>query len=106
MIKGEEGTMQKEGYTELGREHLIMVSTFPGSDDHNFVIYRDDSDERFPIHICERFSIRNDGQKIYVEIDNAFDRRLEAQNIEELNAMTLAELKDEAYGSYMDGVRR
>ena len=95
--------MERHGYTIIDKDHLIMTCTFPEVGAHSFVVYRYDADERFPIHICENFRIRTDGRTVYVEICDVFDRRLTVQSIEELDRMTLAELKDEAYGSYMDG---
>lgn len=86
-----------------------MICRYPNGEYHDFVIYRDDSEEKSAIHLNTEFRVLPENDDGYLQIlrkENGpdYDRYLCATE-GELKSMPFRDLQTQALRSWLDGTR-
>ncbi len=91
----------------LEHDEIILYCQYADREKHDFIVYWNEFDAKWPIHINTSFHHFDEQGKETMQINlpdgfRGADRSL-CRTMEEFEAMTIKELQGEAYGTYMDG---
>lgn len=96
------GFFEHKYFFKIRKENIILLgTTHKPLGEHSFIVYADEKNENRKIRVNTDFSESSNG---IFSCCKYYDRGL-CYNIEDFRKMTIEEIEQQAYGSWMDGAR-
>ena len=96
-----------EDFCVLERDEIILYCKYADKEKHSFLVYWNNSDDRWPIHIntnFHHFDEQGEGtMQICLSEGWGCPDRILCKTMEEFESLTINQLQEQAYGAFMDG---